>query len=404
MTKLKKLFISLLIILLLIAFDSSYDAVNLNNIVVVVAMALDTSETNALKVTFQFTNASSVSDTGSTEQASSITNTIEASSISSAINIMNAYIGKELNLSHCKLIVFSEELATHGISDEIFTLVNDNQIRPSTNIVVSKCDAKSYIENSKPILEPLITKYYEVYTNSNQYTGYTTDASIGTFFNSLNCDYCEPYAILGGLNSVNNSSDTTINPQKDSDIKANDSPVTGELRSENSGLAVFKDDKLVGELNALENLSFLCTRNNIEGFLVSVPNPDRADEYLDIYLTPAKNCKISVSIVNGSPYVNVDYSFTGRIYSMTQDSDYLNSESLTRISEACNSYLQSTFTNYLYKTSKELNSDINGIGNYALSNFLSIPEVQDYNWEAHYKDSFFDVKVLTNVKSGFLLM
>ena len=253
MTKLKKLFISLLIILLLIAFDSSYDAVNLNNIVVVVAMALDTSETNALKVTFQFTNASSVSDTGSTEQASSITNTIEASSISSAINIMNAYIGKELNLSHCKLIVFSEELATHGISDEIFTLVNDNQIRPSTNIVVSKCDAKSYIENSKPILEPLITKYYEVYTNSNQYTGYTTDASIGTFFNSLNCDYCEPYAILGGLNSVNNSSDTTINSQKDSDIKANDSPVTGELRSENSGLAVFKDDKLVGELNALEN-------------------------------------------------------------------------------------------------------------------------------------------------------
>ncbi len=404
MNRFKKWFIVIIIILMLIAFDSSYDAVNLNNIAVVVAMAIDTSDDNALKVTFQFTKPSSVSDTGSTEDAPSIVNTIDASSISSAINIMNSYIGKELNLSHCKLIVFSEELAVQGISDEIFTLVNDNQVRPSTNIVISKCDAKSYIENSKPILEPLITKYYEVYANSNQFTGYATDATIGTFFNSLNCDYCEPYAILGGLNSVNNTSDTTINSQKDSDIKANDSPVSGELRSENSGLAVFKDDKLVGELNAIENLSFLCTRNDIEGFLVSVPNPESADEYIDIYLTPAKNCKISVSIVNGSPYVHLDYSFTGRIYSMTQDSDYLDAEKLQRISESCNSYLESTFSSYLYKTSKELNSDINGIGNYALSNFATIPEVQDYNWDAHYKDSFFDVNVESNVKSGFLLM
>lgn len=402
--KIKKIIIFFIVIVLTIGFNSSYRAINLSNIAIVVAMAIDTSEDNNLKVTFQFTPASSVSETGTTEKAESIINTINASSISSAINLMNSYIGKELSLSHCKLIVFSEELASQGISDEIFTLMNDNQVRPSTNIVISKCSAKYYIENSKPLLEPLLTKYYEVYNNSSQFTGFTTDASIGEFFNHLNCKNCEAYAILGGINSEQNDTDTSINSQKDSAIKANDSSVTGDLRSENVGLAVFKDDKLVGELTAIENLSFLCTRNDIDGFLISVPDPNDDSKYIDVYLTPSKDCKINVDIINGSPYIKVDYKFTGRIYSMTKTSDYLDNVNLSAISESCNSYLKSVFTSYLYKTSKDLNSDINGFGEHALNNFFTLEESGKYNWQENYKNSFFDVTVDTNVKSGFLLM
>ena len=402
--KIKKIIIFFIVIVLTIGFNSSYRAINLSNIAIVVAMAIDTSEDNNLKVTFQFTPASSVSETGTTEKAESIINTINASSISSAINLMNSYIGKELSLSHCKLIVFSEELASQGISDEIFTLMNDNQVRPSTNIVISKCSAKYYIENSKPLLEPLLTKYYEVYNNSSQFTGFTTDASIGEFFNHLNCKNCEAYAILGGINSEQNDTDTSINSQKDSAIKANDSSVTGDLRSENIGLAVFKDDKLVGELTAIENLSFLCTRNDIDGFLISVPDPNDDSKYIDVYLTPSKDCKINVDIINGSPYIKVDYKFTGRIYSMTKTSDYLDNVNLSAISESCNSYLKSVFTSYLYKTSKDLNSDINGFGEHALNNFFTLEESGKYNWQENYKNSFFDVTVDTNVKSGFLLM
>ena len=106
--------------------------------------------------------------------------------------------------------------------------MNDNQVRPSTNIVISKCSAKYYIENSKPF-RTSFDKYYEVYNNSSQFTGFTTDASIGEFFNHLNCKNCEAYAILGGINSEQNDTDTSINSQKDSAIKANDSSVTGDL-------------------------------------------------------------------------------------------------------------------------------------------------------------------------------
>lgn len=420
-SKIFKFFIIIVLIMLIIAFNSSYKSLSLSNISIVVAMAIDTSDSNNMRVTFQFTKPTSTSDTGSNEESPSIINSVDASSISSAINLMNAYIGKKLTLSHCKLIVFSEEFAQKGISDEVFTLMNDNQVRPSTNIVISKCTAKYYIENSKPIFDSLISKYYETYANSSQYTGYTTEATIGDFFNSLNCKSCEPYAILGGINSgtstsnsssITNSNSNTISEantssvpsEQDSNIKSNESAITGHIKSENIGLAVFKGDKIVGELTAIENLAFLCTKNEIDGFLVSVPDPQDENKSIDVYLTPQKKSKMSTKIVNGSPYVTIEYSFTGRIYSMSSNSDYLDDNMLTEISNTCDAYLESVFSSFFYKTAKIFNSDIVGVGKSALSSFRTSSDFENYNWEENYKNSFFDITVNSIVKSGFLLM
>lgn len=242
---LKKLFIIFLIVIFLLAFSSSYTSSSIDNLAIVVAIGVDSSDNNNLKVSFQFTNSSSVSESGSTEKPSSLIYTVDASSITSAINLMNTYTGKELNLSHCKLLVFSEELAAKGISKEIYSLMNDVQIRPSTNIVISKCSAKFYIDNSKPIFENLLTKYYEVFANSSQFTGYTSNATIGNFFNAIICNSCEPSAILGGISSEDTESPTSIDSQEDSSGKSNESPIDGQTIAENSGLAVFKDAKLV---------------------------------------------------------------------------------------------------------------------------------------------------------------
>ena len=39
----------------------------------------------------------------------------------SAINLLNSYIGKEINLSHCSLIIFSEEFAKNAAIPAILT-------------------------------------------------------------------------------------------------------------------------------------------------------------------------------------------------------------------------------------------------------------------------------------------
>ena len=71
--------------------------------------------------------------------------------------------------------------------------------------------------------------------------------------------------------------------------------------------------------------------------------------------------------------------------------------------DSCDSYLESTFSNFLYKTAKELHSDIIGFGKSASSNFFTTEDFVNYNWFDSYQDSFFDVTINTSIKSSMLI-
>lgn len=397
---LKKIFILLLIIIFISSFSASYNSLNIDNSAFVIALGIDKSTSNKLTVTFEFLSTSPSGE--SVSETTPVFNSVECSSITNGINMMNAYLGKKVNLSHCKLIIFSEELAKEGISNEVYSLINEVQVRPSANIVVSKCNSKYYIENSIPNLESLIPKYYDIFPNTSDYTGYTCNATIGDFFNALVCNSSSPYAILGGISTSDNTSSAS-KTSDDSSIKSNDSPITGDRASQNIGLAVFKDDKLAGELNAIETICFLNIKNKVDSFLVSIPDPQDSNSKIDIYLTPNSTHNIDVSIVNGSPYIKIKLEFSGKIYSMSRGSQYLNTDVLNSISSSCNSYLESQFSSYLYKTSTVFKSDVNGFGMYSLSKFTTSTKFNNYNWLYNYKNSTFDIDISTVMDSGFLL-
>lgn len=403
----KKIFIFAIIILLMTAFDSSYRYFNIDNLAFVNAIAIDSADNNNYKISFQFTKPSGSSSSPSTsEENNTFINTVETGSISSAINLMNSYMGKEVNLSHCKLIILSEKVATKGISDIVYTLINNVQVRPSSNMIITKVDAKYYLENSKPSLENLSTKYYEIFPNSSEYTGYLSNITIGEFFTKLISKTNNPCAILGGTISANGNDIDTYSPsspEEVGDIKSNENSISGKRGSTNIGLAVFNQDILVGELTAIETACYSVINDDVDGFLVTIKNPENSEKYLDVYLSNSSIPKIKVSIVNGSPYITLDIKLTGKFYSLDANSDYLNNNFLTSVSDAVNDYMKTELSNYLYKTSKEFKSDINGFGNYALSCFTSLQSFQEYDWLENYQNAFFCVNVKSNVCSSSLL-
>lgn len=396
-----KLFIIVLILVLLVAFSSSYRALNIDNLAFAVALGVDTSETKGLKVTFQFVNPPSTSE-GSNQEAHIFEDTVEATSIPNAINIMNSYLARKIDLSHCRSIVFSEDVAKNGISDHVYTLMNDVQVRPSSNIITTTCTAYEYIKNSIPSLETSITRYYDIFPSSGKYTGYVSDATIGDFYNSLLYNTCDPHTILGGVSSTSSTnSQSTVST--DSNIKSGSSPISGMRSAESIGIVAFKHDKLVGELDAIETICFHILKNNINSFIITVPSPKDNTFKIDLLVTPKGTCKTKVDIVNGSPYVKINGSFNAKIYSMDEDENYLDSDFLDSLSNTCNIYLENVLLNYLYKTSLEFKSDISGIGKYALSNFSTTSEFKDFNWSNNYMNSTFNVNINTTIDSGFLL-
>ena len=105
----KTLFVLILIILFIVAFSNSYLSLSIDNLAYVLAIGIDKSDTNKLRVSFQFSTTNAISEAGTSQKTPSLIKSVEASSLSSAINLMDSYMGKEINMSHCKVIIFSDK-------------------------------------------------------------------------------------------------------------------------------------------------------------------------------------------------------------------------------------------------------------------------------------------------------
>lgn len=396
----KHIALIIIIIIISIAFTGTHIVHSVDDLAYAVGLGIDVGDTKALKVTFQFTMPNSSGESTSGETAPSVIDSVEADSVDAAINLMNAYVSKEINLSHCEVIVISEELAKKGIGKEIYTLMNKVQIRPDNSIIISICSANEYLKSVSPSLENLVAKFYEILPESSSYTGYTIDAELGKFFNNIVCEVYQPTAILGNAileesNSDKNSGDSESNP--------NSEPISAKNGIENIGMAVFKEDKMVGTLTSEETLAHLIFTNKLKSCNFTISDPENKDKKIDLYLNLNRAPTVDASIVNGTPYITTTTLINARIASVDSITDKTSENRLTEIEKAASNQLKDLLENYLYKTSKEFHSDIAGFGKYVLKKFKTMTDYQNYNWLNHYQDAFFKTNVTVSIESGFLL-
>lgn len=407
MNKNLKRYLSLFLILTIFTFSLSgcYNTHNIDRLAYVVALGIDVGTHNTLKLSFQISIPGGKSEGNSSQTDTSIVNSIECDSIDSGINLMDSYLSREINLAHCKVIVFSEEFAYNGISESLYTLINKLEVRPTSNVVVCRSSAEYFLNNSKPLLEKLSARYYEVAPSSSEYTGYTEDVTLSRMFSDYKDSFKQCYAILGGVNNPSVYIDSGEDPsEQDASYKADETLITDEPNIENMGLAIFSGDSLVGELNGIETICHQIISDKLHTCIISIPSPFEKDDYISLRLRQTKNTKVKVKFVNGSPYITSDVYIEARILSMDKGAKYLDHDSIEKLEKYANSYLKDHLYNYLYKISKVYNSDIDGFGRYAASQFLTWSDWTSYNWLDNFHNSFFQVNVTTIVKSGYNFM
>ena len=192
-----------------------------------------------------------------------------------------------------------------------------------------------------------------------------------------------------------------------SNIKSSDDSASEILEAkngvENVGTAVFRQDKLVGTLTPLETVAHLIVTGKVKSCNISMPDPENKENLIDLYFDFTTSPKINVSLLNGTPYIKIKVKANATISSIKQLSNTNTEQQIKLTQEYANNYLEKLLLHYLYKTSKELKSDCSAFGNYALKNFKTMQELENYNWLQHYQDSFFKVEPEVVVDSGFLL-
>lgn len=404
--KVRKAFaIFILTLLILVATTSYYGIRGIDNLAYVVAIGIDVGTNENLLLSLQISLPNGGESSGSSSQSTSVVvESVECSSINAGITLFNSYLGKEINLSHCKVLVISEEFATQGVSEVLYTLTNEIQFRTTSNIIISKCDAKSYLEYSAPLLDKVSARYYEIAPTSSEYTGYTESITCNEFLSAISNNFSSPVAILGSINSEATQTQDLASSEVTSHYTAGQTPISPKNDGvETMGLAVFNDDKLVGELNGFESICHLIISNKLKNAQIRVPSPIEELDFIDLYIELGNDTKNSVYLVNNTPYITSKIKVTAKMQSMNKNINLLDEELVNKIETSAETYLRENIMNYLYKTSKEFDADIDSFGLYASKYFSTNQEWENYNWIHHYKDAYFDVELDVNLRSSYLL-
>ena len=81
----------------------------------------------------------------------------------------------------------------------------------------------------------------------------------------------------------------------------------------------------------------------------------------------------------------------------------LTEEKLNLVQDTVKKHLENQIYDYLNTTAKEYKSDISGLGRYAVKNFQTIDDWNNYNWLENFQNSTFKVNVDISIKTGNLL-
>lgn len=350
-----------------------------------IALGIDKSNTHSFKITIQFAvlNSSEAQKTssGTSSKNNSTILAVDCSSIDSGITLINSYISKQVNLSHCKAIIISEKFASSGVSDIIYTLMNNIEIRPDCDIIISKCTAYDFLENSSPVFESNPAEYFELNFNSSKYTGYVNNITLSEFYYSVLDNASDASAILAGINTGETQSKANLEYSiLDDNYIAGDTPIVSKNSVESMGTAVFHDDKLVGELNNLETLCHLIVTNNLKHATVNITNPFDSSNCISLYINLNKQTKKKVSFVNNYPYIECEIWLTGNIPTVYSSINLSDEHCLTILNSSLADYFETHILEYLYKTSKSFKADIVGFGEYALPKYITWQEWLDSDW------------------------
>lgn len=333
-----------------------YDSTEIDDLAYVVAIGIDKGENAPYKISFQYAvplNIGSGIDSEPGDKSPLSLLSIETTSVQMASALANNHIAKITDLSHLKLVLFSEEAAKSGISFFKKDFENALSVRPQTNIAVCKGDAYSALASVSSPLELNPSRYYEDFFD-NLFSNYSVKQNTSSLFSDKNV-FSVPYVLSENGLSCN-------------------------------GMIMFKNFKAVDIFTSKEVLIQNLMQNEFSHL-----NFETEDGVfrLDAETPPSFSVKIKEK-----PVIVVNLSLTGEPVSgkeiLFTDAKY--SEKLIVNS------LKSSVAKFLEHT-KEINCDALNFSSHAKRKFFTDEGYKNYNFDEKYKDSSFEINIsFKNIK------
>lgn len=390
----KKLIIILIAVLILSGCSYGDDVDNQS---FVIAVGIDKGEVYPLRLTFVFANPSggSSGEEKTPSSPSPDTVTVEAPTTFSAVRKLDAIKSKEINLTHTKIVIFSEDIAKNGVKEYLSGFASSRDFRPNTYVCVSEGDAGKYLQSVKPSQEEFIEKYYD-HIMQKVVSDKVNEAYLYYLFFNVSDHFSGSLVPLVGINKneLPESHSPLYTGSDDFSYEARAGEIIRKAENETEilGSAILRNDKMVGTLGSFDtDLSrMICDEYYPRNYSISYPEKD---DYVTIRIIQQSSPTIRSEIKNSNAKisitvpVSIEYVDSGKIQNNGKKSDefcnYLAKELDFRaqklISDAQNKY----------------RSDFLGLGDYLKYHFPDVTAWKKFNWESKFPIS--DINIRFNV-------
>lgn len=359
----------------------------------VIAVGIDEGEVYPLRITFVFANPSGSSSSDKSPSAPSPDSvTVEAPTVFSAVKKLDAIKSKEINLTHTKIVVFSEETAKKGIGDFLSGFASSRDFRPNTYVCISKGKAEEYLSSVKPSQEEFIEKYYD-HIMQKVASDKVNDAYLYYLFFNVSDKFSGSLVPLVGVNK-NELPESSLPLFTDSDdfsyeARAGEIIRNAENKAEILGSAILRNDKMVGTLGSFDtDLSrIICGEYYPRNYSITYPG---TNDYVTIRLIQQSSPDFSSKIKNGNAAIDItipislEYVDAGKIG---------NSESKSR--EFCR-YLENELNfraEKLIRTAQtQYKSDFLKLGATLKCHFPDMTAWENFKWEEKFSSAKINIE------------
>lgn len=383
--KRRALFLSLLI-LMSIFISGCWSRRELNDLAITVGMGVDKVGDQYL-VSAQVVLPSQVAGSkGGGAQAPVTLYQATGSTIYEAIRKITTLSPRKIYAAHLRILILGEDLAKEGINPVLDLFSRDTELRNDFFIVVSKnskaVDALKILTSLEKL--PAMRLYSSLETSEKQWAP-TSTVTLGTLITELVTKGKNPV-----LTGVYIEGDVGVG-ETQKNVETVHSPV--ELKY--SGLAVFKEDKLIGWLNQEESKVYNYLINKVKSTVFYINCPEGEKVSLEVI---SAHSKMKGSMNNGKPEIHIEQHLKSDIGEVQcKELDLTNPKTIAELEELSEQKVVQIFESTIKKVQREYKSDIFGFGVVIhRSNPQEWKKLQD-NWDQTFENLTVTIKATNQI-------
>lgn len=354
-----------------------WNRIEINDIAIVTAIGLDLVKGDKLRLSLQVAIPSKLGSTGGgggESGKSTIIISETGATVSEAYRNIQGKLPRRIFFSQSRVLLIGEDLAKKGVSNIIDFHTRYAEPRINSFIMFTKGKA-SVVINSMPKFESISAEESKELAKLNV----GLKIYVRDFWNMLLTDGLEPFAPQFRLEP----------------LEVNTKNKTGKIQAVN-GVAVFKKDKLIGWMDAVETRGLLWLRNEVKTGVITikVPKEDGGGNIsTEIFRA---DTKIVPNLKNGKLKLTINVITELSIIENDSQLTMFDTKVIKDIQRDIEKEIRDRVQLVVDKMQKEYKSDIFGFGQ---SVYKKYPKEWNTNYKKNWEQEFAQIEVTIKPKA-----